>query len=78
MEGNDIDFEKFKKGFPMVPISRLIEQRYDIGTDDGCIHFMDKETMRVYSWNYLENNWEYQEKSQDELRKTLFVKEKKI
>jgi hypothetical protein len=78
MEGNDIDFELFKKEYPSVPINRLVEQRYDIGTDDGCIHLMDKETKRVYSWNYLENKWEFQEKCQDELRKTLFVKEKTI
>jgi hypothetical protein len=78
MEESEIDFNKFKKVFPSVPINRLIEQREDIGTDDGCIHFMDKETKRVYSWNYLEGEWEYQEKCQDELRTTMFKMDKKI
>jgi CRISPR/Cas system-associated protein endoribonuclease Cas2 len=75
---NEIDFEKFKTVFPGVSVKKLINQRHDIGTDDGCIHFMDIETKKVYSWNYLENEWEFQEKSQEELRKTLFVKEKTI
>lgn len=78
MEGSEIDFDKLKKLYPTVLISKLIEQRDDLGTDDGCIHFMDKETKKVYSWNYLESEWEYQEKCQEELRKSLFVKETKI
>ena len=77
MEGSEIDFNKFKIAFPGISLGKLIEQREDLGTDDGCIHFMDKETKKVYSWNYLENEWEFQEKCQEELRKTLFMKETK-
>ena len=78
METEEIDFKQFSKLYPDVPIKRLIDQREDLGTDDGCIHFMDKETKKIYSWNYLENKWEFQEKSQKELRETLFLTEKKI
>lgn len=78
MEGSEIDFNKFKIAFPGISLGKLIEQRDDLGTDDGCIHFMDKESKKVYSWNYIEGEWEYQEECQEELRATMFKNDKKV
>jgi hypothetical protein len=29
-----------------------------MSTDDECEHYIDMKTQRVYSWNFMENEWE--------------------
>ena len=47
----------FATTFPTVNYADLIRQKDDISTDDGCIHFKHKDTLQIYSWDYLENEW---------------------
>ena len=63
----------FEQTFPNVLFNCLIEQKNNIMTDDGCIHFKNPITGTIYSFNYLKNKFIQPNKhSQTYLNEMLF------
>jgi hypothetical protein len=48
----------FAKQYPNLSFSDLQKQNDNYSTDDGCIHYKHKPTNKMFSWNYIENEWE--------------------
>ena len=49
---------EFSKAYPNVSFNDLKIQNNNYSTDDGCIHYKHAINNQIYSWNYLENEWE--------------------
>ncbi len=54
---------QFSKEYPTVNFTDLIQQNGTSMTDDGCIHYKNKITKEIYSWNFIKNKWEQHNKS---------------
>lgn len=49
---------EFSKAYPKVSFNDLKIQNNYYSTDDGCIHYKNVINNQIYSWNYIENEWE--------------------
>lgn len=47
----------FSATYPDVEFDDLIKQPNDCLTDDGCTHYLDRNTNKIYSFNYIRNKW---------------------
>ncbi len=54
----------FCRAFPDITnnIIELTKQNDSFLTDDGCIHYIDRNTNKIYSWEFTNNIW-FQNKS---------------
>ena len=54
----------FCRSFPDITnnIIELTKQNDSFLTDDGCIHYIDRNTNKIYSWEFMKNIW-FQNKS---------------
>jgi hypothetical protein len=63
MEFSDIDMaHSFHRTFPYSTNNNnhkieLTKQNNSFLTDDGCIHYIDRNTNKIYSWEFMENEW---------------------
>ncbi len=48
----------FIKQYPNLSFYDLEKQNNNYSTDDGCIHYKHKLTNKIYSWNFIDNEWE--------------------
>lgn len=61
--------ESFSKIYPNLFFSDLKKQNNSYSTDDGCIHYKHNKTGQIFSWSFIENEWEeYDDKSQYDLQ----------
>lgn len=49
---------EFQKAYPTLSFNDLKLQNDNYSTDDGCVHYKHVINSRIYSWNYMENEWE--------------------
>jgi len=49
---------EFSKAYPNMSFNNLKIQTNNYFTDDGCIHYKNVINNQIYSWNYIENEWE--------------------
>jgi len=49
---------EFSKAYPKLLFNDLKIQNNNYSTDDGCIHYKNILNNQIYSWNYIENEWE--------------------
>jgi hypothetical protein len=49
---------EFWHAYPKVSFNDLKIQNDYESTDDGCIHYKNVINNQIYSWNYIENEWE--------------------
>lgn len=49
--------ELFNKEYSDIPFNRLQKQKPNIRTDDSAIHYFDKETQTIFSFDYNRKYW---------------------
>ena len=49
---------EFSKAYPNLSFNDLKIQNNNYSTDDGCIHYKNILNNQIYSWNFIENEWE--------------------
>jgi len=49
---------EFQKAYPKLSFNDLKIQNNNCFTDDGCIHYKNVINTQIYSWNFIENEWE--------------------
>jgi hypothetical protein len=49
---------EFSKAYPILSFNDLKIQNNYYSTDDGCIHYKNVIDNQIYSWSYIENEWE--------------------
>lgn len=54
----DLKKTKFDKSYPNLSFNDLQIQNEKYSTDDGCIHYKNITNNQIYSWNFIENEWE--------------------
>ncbi len=63
---------KFNEQYPTLVFTNLIKQNDNYSTDDGCIHYKYNITNKIYSWNFVEDEWEEQEDDYQQSLMDLF------
>ena len=57
----------------ILTLGLLQTQKQNCMTDDGCIHFKNRLTGQIYSWNTIHNKWQTNNsKDNSYLSKNLF------
>ncbi len=64
--------QKFKEQYPSLFFKQLTKQNEGISTDDGCIHYRYGLNGRIYSWNFIEKEWEEHDDEYQQSLQTLF------
>ncbi len=56
---NDKKYEEdlFNKKYSNIPFNRLQKQRENIRTDDSSVHYFDKETQTIFSYDFNRKFW---------------------
>lgn len=49
--------ELFSKEYSNIPFKRLQKQKENVRTDDGAVHYFDKETQTIFSYNFGQKFW---------------------
>ena len=49
--------ELFSKEYSPIPFNRLQKQKENVRTDDGAVHYFDKETETIFSYNFGQKFW---------------------
>lgn len=49
---------EFQKAYPKLSFNDLKIQNNNYSTDDGCVHYKNVINNQIYSWNFIENEWE--------------------
>lgn len=49
--------QRFNEKFPEVSTCVLLKQNCSFVTNDNSIHYINNQTNKIYSWNYIDNKW---------------------
>jgi len=49
---------EFQKAYPKLSFNDLKIQNDNYSIDDGCVHYKHVINNQIYSWNFIENEWE--------------------
>lgn len=57
LNNEKIKEELFSKEYSNIPFNRLQKQKENVRTDDGAVHYFDKETETIFSYNFGQKFW---------------------
>jgi hypothetical protein len=60
--------ESFNKKYPELCFDDLQKQNSNYMTNDGCIHYKHNESNKIFSWNFIKNEW----KENNSMHKLIF------
>ena len=73
IQQNIIIKSMFSEKYPNIEFNDLTKQTDNCLTNDGCIHYLDQTTNKVYSFNYIKNQWIEHRESYQERLMNMFV-----